>query len=48
MRRKLLGFMVNNGNNQRVVRLEDVEDFLSRGWNYVAKLYDEKAVIKLP
>jgi len=48
VRRKLLGSMVNNGNNQRVVRLEDVEDFLSRGWNYVAKLYDEKAVIKLP
>ena len=48
VRRKLLNSMVNNGNNQRVVRLEDVEDFLSRGWNYVAKLNDEKAVIKLP
>ena len=48
VRRKLLGSMVNNGNNQRVVRLEDVENFLRRGWNYVAKLNDEKAVIKLP
>ena len=48
VRRKLLGSMVNNGNSQRVVRLEDVEDFLGRGWNYVAKLNDEKAVIKLP
>ena len=48
MRRKLQGSMVNNGNNQRVVRLEGVEDFLSRGWNYVVRLNDEKAVIKLP
>jgi len=46
--RKLLGSMVNDGNNQRVVQLEDVEEFLSRGWKYVAKLNDEKAVIKLP
>ena len=42
MRSKLLGSMVNDGNNQRVVRLEDVEDFLRRGWKYVEKLNDEK------
>jgi len=34
--------MVKYGNNQRAVRLEDVEDFLRRGWKYVAKLNDEK------
>ena len=48
MCRKLLGSMVNDGNNQRVIQLEDVEEFLSRGWKYVTKLNDEKAVIKLP
>ena len=48
VRRKLLGSMVNNGNTQRVVRLEDVEAFLRRGWNYVARLSDDKAIIKLP
>ncbi|MCK4437569.1 site-specific integrase, partial [Candidatus Bathyarchaeota archaeon] len=48
VRRKLLGSMLNNGKNQRVVRLEEVESFLKRGWNYVAKLNDEKAVIKIP
>jgi len=48
VRQKLLGFMVNNGNSQRVVRIEDVDEFLSKGWNFVAKLSDDKAIIKLP
>ena len=46
-RRKLLGSLVKYGNNQRVVRLEDVEDFLRRGWKYV-EAERRKAVIKLP
>ena len=48
MRRKLLGSVVNNGNSQRVVSLDDVEEFLSRGWNFVAKLNDEKVILRLP
>jgi hypothetical protein len=48
VRRRLVGSMMNNGNSQRVVALGDVEDFLGRGWNFVAKLSDEKAIIKLP
>jgi len=48
VRRKLLGSMVNNGNSQRVVSLDDVEEFLSRGWNFVARLNDEKAILRLP
>jgi integrase len=48
VRRKLLGSMVNNGNNQRVVSIDDVEMFLGRGWNFVAKLTDEKAILRLP
>ena len=47
VRRRLLGAMVNNGNSQRVVALGDVEDFLGRGWSFVAKLSDEKAILKL-
>jgi hypothetical protein len=43
VRRKLVGSMVNNGNSQRVVSIDEVEDFLSHGWNFVAKLSDEKA-----
>jgi hypothetical protein len=48
MRRKLLGSMVNNGNSQRIVSLDEVEEFLSRGWNFVARLNDEKAILRLP
>jgi hypothetical protein len=48
VRRRLVGSMVNNGNNQRVVALGDVEDFLGRGWSFVAKLSEEKAILKLP
>jgi len=48
VRKKLLGSMVNNGNSQRVVSLDDVEEFLSRGWNFVARLNDEKAILRLP
>jgi hypothetical protein len=48
VRRKLLGSMVNNGNNQRVVRLENVEEFLGKGWNFVARLSEDKAIINLP
>jgi hypothetical protein len=37
----------NNGKNQRVVSLEDVEEFLGRGWSFVARLSDEKAILKI-
>ncbi len=47
VRRRLVGSMVNNGNNQRVVGVEDVEEFIGKGWDFVAKLTDEKAIIKL-
>jgi len=48
VRRKLLGSMTNNGNSQKVVGLQEVEEFLARGWNFVAKLSEEKAILRLP
>lgn len=47
VRKRLVGSMVNNGNNQRVVSMGEVEEFLGRGWSFVAKLSDEKAVLKI-
>ncbi len=47
VRKRLIGSLVNNGNSQRVVALEDVEDFLGRGWSFVAKLSEEKAILKI-
>jgi hypothetical protein len=47
VRRKLMGSLMNNGNSQKVVNIGDVEEFLGKGWNFVAKLTDDKAIIKL-
>jgi hypothetical protein len=47
VRSKLLGSMVNNGNRQRVVSVEDLEDFINKGWEYVAKISEDKVIIKI-
>ena len=48
VRKRLIGSMVNNGNSQRVVSLNDVEEFLGKGWSFVAKLSEEKAILRIP
>jgi len=48
VRKKLLGAMVSNGASQRIVGVGEVEGFLSRGWDFVATLPDDRIVIKLP
>ena len=48
VRKKLLGAMANNGASQRVIDVEEVERFLSHGWDFVATLPDDRIVIKLP
>jgi integrase len=48
VRERLLGTMANNGNHQKVIPLNEVENFLTKGWEYVAALPDGKAVLKLP
>ena len=47
VRKRLMGSLVNNGNSQRVISVDEVEDFLGRGWSFVAKLNDEKAILEL-
>jgi hypothetical protein len=46
MKQRLLGVM--NSNSQRVIRLADVQGFVEQGWEYVAALPDDRAVVKLP
>lgn len=48
IRKKLLGTMVNNGMKQRVIRISEVELSLGHGWEFVATLPDEKAIIRIP
>ena len=48
VRERLLGAMTNNGNHQRVIPINEVETYLTEGWEYVAALPTGKAVLKLP
>ncbi|MBL7080771.1 site-specific integrase [Candidatus Bathyarchaeota archaeon] len=48
VRKKLLGSMANNGANQKVINVRDVEHFLSGGWDFVAMLPDDRVVVRLP
>jgi len=48
VRQRLLGVMQNNGNRQKVISLDDVERFISEGWEYVAALHNDKAIVKTP
>lgn len=47
-REKLLGVMANKGNKQRVIPIQSVESFISQGFEYVAALPDEKAIVRVP
>ena len=48
VRQRLLGAMANNGSRQKVVPVSEVERFLADGWEYVASISNERAVIKIP
>ena len=47
VRDKLLGSMVNNGNKQRVVPINEVKSFISQGFEYVAALSDGDAIVRI-
>jgi len=48
VRKRLLGAMVNNGANQKIISVDEVERFLSGGWDFVATLPDDRIVVRLP
>ncbi|MBS7656281.1 site-specific integrase [Candidatus Bathyarchaeota archaeon] len=48
VRQKLLGTMINNGAKQKVVGINEVEAYLSQGWEFVASLPNNKAIMKIP
>jgi hypothetical protein len=48
IKRKLLGVMTNNGTKQKVVNVSEVEQYISGGWEFVAALPNDKAILKLP
>jgi hypothetical protein len=40
--------MANNGNRQRVIPINEVDTYLTKGWEYDAALLTGKAVLKPP
>ena len=47
LRTKLLGLQRANGISQKVVSVDEANDYLGKGWEYVAKLSEDKVVIKM-
>jgi hypothetical protein len=47
VRKRLLGGQVANGASQKVVSVDEANDYLAKGWEYVAKLSNNKVVIKI-
>jgi len=48
VKQRLLGMMQNNGNRQKVINLKEVESYISEGWDFVATLPNDRAIIKTP
>jgi hypothetical protein len=47
VRKRLLGGQVANGASQKVVSVSEANDYLAKGWEYVAKLSNNKVIIKM-
>ncbi len=47
-RNKLLGAMANNGARQKVISINDIEHHIAQGWEFVAQLPNDRAIIKIP
>jgi len=43
-----LGKMANNGAKQKVISLSEVEKHVRMGWEFVAPLSNDRAIMKLP
>jgi len=47
VKKRLLGVQTANGASQKVVSVGEANDYLAKGWEYVAKLSNNKVVIKM-
>lgn len=48
IRQKLLGAMQNNGKRQKVINMDEIEEYLNKGWEFVAPLSNGRVIVKLP
>ena len=47
IRKKLLGLHAPNGASQKVISVAEANNYLAKGWEYVAKISDNQVIIKL-
>jgi len=47
VRRRLLGTSQANGSRQKVVTVNEMEQCLAEGWEYVASISSDKAIVKI-
>jgi hypothetical protein len=47
VRRRLLGTSQTNGSRQKVVTVNEMEQYLAEGWEYVASISSDKAIVKI-
>ncbi len=48
VRKRLLGIMSHNGARQKIVGLDQLDELIRQGWEFVAGLPDERAIVKMP
>jgi hypothetical protein len=48
VRQRLVGVMASNGSRQKVVSIGDVERYIAEGWEYVASIPNDRAIVKIP
>lgn len=47
VRKKLLGLQGSNGGSQKVINVAEANNYLTKGWEYVAKISDNQVIIKM-
>ena len=47
VRNRLLGIKAENGSKQKVVDVDEANDYLTKGWEYVAKISNNKVIVKM-
>ena len=40
--------ILNNGNRQKIIPIEEIEQYINEGWEYITQLPNGKAIIKIP
>lgn len=48
VRQRLLGVLANNRSRQKIIALGEIERYLAEGWEYVASIPNNRAIVRIP